>query len=147
MPLDGPALNWFQDIPKNAYTNLEEMEKDLVEAISLIDIKHNTTTQIYNFKQVKYETIRDYSKKLKKYILRCPKAKIPSQDRLVSIFIESLINRKLHVALYLMKHKTLAASIKDEIKLDENCDEYKDGRTTSVGYESSQRSTESKVIV
>ena len=51
MTLDGPALDWFQDIPKNAYTNLEEMEKDFIEAFSLTSIKHNNTvTQIYNFK-------------------------------------------------------------------------------------------------
>ena len=33
--LEWPALDWFQDIPKNAYTNLEEMEKDFIESFSL----------------------------------------------------------------------------------------------------------------
>ena len=39
MTLDGHVLSWFQDIPKNAYTNLEEMEKYFVKIFSLIDIK------------------------------------------------------------------------------------------------------------
>ena len=81
MTLDGPALDWFQeDIPKNAYTNLEEMEKDFIEAFSLKGIKHNTIMQIYNFKQTKNETVRDCSKWLKKCILRCPKKKTLIKD-------------------------------------------------------------------
>ena len=43
--LDGPTLDWFQDIPKNAYIDLKKMEKDFIEAFSLTSsIKHNTVT-------------------------------------------------------------------------------------------------------
>ena len=56
------------------------------------------------------------------------KAKITNQEFLVSIFLEALLNKKLHVALYPMKHKTLAASIKDAIDLNDNVEEKKDGR-------------------
>ena len=52
--------------PKYAYTNLEKMEKDFIEPLSLMGIKHNTVTQNYNFKQAKHETIIDYLKILKK---------------------------------------------------------------------------------
>ena len=117
MTLDRPALDWFQDIPKNAYTSLEEMKKDFIEAFSLLtSIKHNTVMQIYNFKQVEHKIVRDNLKHLKKYILRCLKAEIPNQEQLVSIFLEGLLNKKLYAILYPMKHKTLAASIKDAIE-------------------------------
>ena len=38
MTLEGPALDWFRDIPKDAYTNLKEMEPDFIEAFSLTGI-------------------------------------------------------------------------------------------------------------
>ena len=84
---------------------------------------------------------------MKKYILRCPEIEIPNQEILVSIFLESRINKKLHAALYPMKHKTLAASTKDAIELDDNCDEFKDGKIASVGEVGSQKSAKTKVIV
>ena len=143
MNLDGPTLDWFQDIPKNAYTNLEEMEKYFIEAFSL----HNIDIQIYNFKQAKHVTIRDCLKRSKKYILRCPKVEIPNQEQLVSILLQGFLSKKLHASLYPMKHKTLAASIKDTIELDDNVDEYKDERPMGIGDVGSQQNFESRMIV
>ena len=91
--------------------------------------------------------MRDYSKGLKKYILRCPKKEIPNWECLVSIFLEGLLDKKLHAALYPMKHKTLIACIKDAIKLDDNVDEYKDERPMAMGDVGSQQSLELRVIV
>ena len=125
MTLDGAALDWFQDLPKGAYTNLDQLEPDFIKAFSLTSIKHNTITKIYNFKQLETETVRDCSKRLKKYILRCLEKEIPNQERLVSLFLEGLLNKKLHIALYPMKHKMLNACIKDAIELDDNVDKYK----------------------
>ena len=48
MTLDEPTLDWFRDIPKNAYKNLEDMEKEFIEAFFLTRV-----TKIYNFKQTK----------------------------------------------------------------------------------------------
>ena len=56
------------------------MEKDFIEAFFLTGI---TITQVYNLKQIENEIVRDYSKQLKKYILRCPKKEIPNQEPLV----------------------------------------------------------------
>ena len=84
---------------------------------------------------------------MKKYILRCSKVEMPNKERLVSIFLERLLNKKLHVALYPMKHKTLAVSIKYAIELNDNCDEFRDGRNMGARDESSQKSTDSRVIV
>ena len=103
--------------------------------------------KIYNFKQLETETVRDCLKRLKKYIFRCPKKEIPNQGRLVSIFLEGLLNIKLHATLYPMKQKTLIAYIKDAIELDDNVNEYKDGRPTRLGDMGSQKSSESRVIV
>ena len=80
MTLDGAALDWFRDLPKGAYTTLDQLEPDFIEAFSLIGIKHNTVTKIYNFKQLETEIVRDCSKWLKKYLLRCPKIEIPSHS-------------------------------------------------------------------
>ena len=44
--LEGLALDWFRDIPKDAYANLEEMEPKFIEAFYLIGIKYNIVTKI-----------------------------------------------------------------------------------------------------
>ena len=80
MYLAGAALDWVRDLPKGAYTYLDQLEPDFIEAFSLTGIKHNTVTKIYNFKQLEIEIVRDYSKRLKKYLLRCPKIEILSQE-------------------------------------------------------------------
>ena len=49
---------------------------------------------------------------------------IPSQERLVLLFLEGLLNRKLHAALYPKKYKILNACIKDSMELDDNVDEF-----------------------
>ena len=46
-----------------------------------------------------------------------------------------------------MKHKTLAACIKDAIELDDNIDKYKDGRPTRLVDIGSQTSSQSRMIV
>ena len=84
MTLDSVALSWFQAIPRNTYSNLEDMEKDFIEAFSKTGIKHNTVALIYNFKQASHESVRECSNRLRQYILRCPNEEVPSQERLVS---------------------------------------------------------------
>ena len=60
-------------------------------------IKHNTLTQILNFKQKEKETVRDAIGRLKALILRCPPREMPEEDCLISCFLESLRDRSLHV--------------------------------------------------
>ena len=79
--------------------------------------------------------------------MRCPKLKIPSQERLVSLFLEGLLNQKLHAALYPKKHKTLNACIKEAVELDDNVEEFKDGRPTRLGDSGTDQSLETRVIV
>ena len=147
MTLDGATLDWFRDLPKGAYTTLDQLESNFTKAFSLIRIKHNTITKIYNFKQLETEAVRDCSKWLKKYLLRCPKIEIPSQEWLGSLFLEGLLNQKLYAALYPKKHKTLNACIKETVELDDNVDKFKDGRPTELGDLGSDRSLEMRAIV
>ena len=53
---------------------------------------------------------------------RCLEEELPSQERLVSIFLEGLINRELHAALYMQRHKNLNQCIHDALDCDDNCD-------------------------
>ena len=46
---------------------------------------------------------------------------MPSQERLVSIFLEGLLNRQLHVSLYMKYHKNLNQCINDAVDFDDNC--------------------------
>ena len=80
MTLDGAALDWFRDLRKGAYTTLDQLELEFIEAFSLTGIKYNTIIKIYNFKQLETEIVRDCSKRLKKYLLRCLEIEIPSQE-------------------------------------------------------------------
>ena len=138
MTLDSIALTWFQTIEPGQYHNLETMEKDFIKAFSKMGIKHNTVALIYNFKQKDRETMRQCSYRLKQYIARCPEIEIPSQERLVSLFLEGLVNKTLHANLYSQKYKNLNACIREAIDVDDNCEIFKDGVAESDT--SSQRS-------
>ena len=57
---------------------------------------------------------------------------MPSQERLVSIFLEGLSSKELHAALYMKHHKNLNQCIHDAIDYDDNCgDELKEKETSS----------------
>ena len=49
---------------------------------------------------------------------------MPSQAKLISIFLEGLRDKSLHLDLYAKKHKTLNECIYGAIDLDDNCDIY-----------------------
>ena len=48
---------------------------------------------------------------------------MPSQERLVSIFLKGLSSKELHVALYMKHHKNLNQCIHNAIDYDDNCGE------------------------
>ena len=137
LTLEGKALSWFQTLEPERYSKFEQVEEGFIMAFSKMGIKHNTVAQIYNFKQKSHETVRDCANRMRQYISRCPAREIPSQEPLVSLFLEGLSNKTLHVSLYGKKHKTLNECILDAIDLDDNCDIF--GHTTShiLGFESS----------
>ena len=48
---------------------------------------------------------------------------MPSQERLVSIFLEGLSSKELHAVLHMKHHKNLNQCIHDAIDYDDNCGE------------------------
>ena len=89
--------------------------------------------------------MRDCANKLRQYISRCPnEEELPSQVKLISIFLEGLRDKSLHADSYAKKHKTLNECIHDEIDLDNNCDIYgKDKPISGVdSLSSTSRSTQ-----
>ena len=72
---------------------------------------------------------------------------IPNQEQLVSIFLEGLLKKKLHAALYPKKHKTLNVCIKDAIELDDIVNKFRYGRPTGLRDSASNRSSKSRVVV
>ena len=70
---------------------------------------------------------------------RCPEEELPSQEKLVFIFLEGLIYRELHVALYMQRHKNLNLYIHDALNYDDKCGQGKTENDTSL--KASVRST------
>ena len=87
-------------------------------------IKHNVVAQIYLFSQKENESVWDCANHLRQYISRCLAREIPSSQRLISLFLESLKNKSLHANLYGKNHDTLYNCIKDAIDFDDNCEIY-----------------------
>ena len=55
MTLDGAALDWFRDLPKEAYTTLDQLEPDFIEAFSLTGIEQTQSQRFIisnNLKQI-----------------------------------------------------------------------------------------------
>ena len=114
------------------YPSYEALKKDFIVAFSKMRLKHDILLQIHGFKQKNDESMRDGASHLRQYLARCPKEKIPSQERLVYIFLEVLKNKDLHATLYMKHHKNLNQCINDAIDYDDNCgdDEKKDGKSS-----------------
>ena len=84
-------------------------------------IKHNTLTQVLEFKQKEKETVRDAIGILKALILRCPSREMPAKDRLILCFLESLRDINLHVQLFGQKHVNLSKCFDDALLYKDNC--------------------------
>ena len=122
MPLEGKALEWFHTLTPSSFPSLKAVEKDFIAAFSKIGQKHDGLSLLYEFKQESSESVRDYVLQFKKHLARCPKREIPCQERLVSLFIEGLLNCKLHAMLYIRQHKTMNECIREAIEFDDNCE-------------------------
>ena len=131
LTLEGRALSWFQTLDLSYYLTYEELEKDFIAAFSKIGLKHDVLSQIHGFKQKNDELIRDEANRLRQYLARCPIEEMPSQDRLVSIFLEGLSSKELYTVLYMKHHKNLNQCIHDAIDYDDNCGEELKGKEMS----------------
>ena len=105
LTLEGRALSWFQMLNLFDYHSYEALEKDFIVAFSKMGLKHDVLSQIHGFEQKDDESVRDGANCLRQYLARCPEEEMPSQERLVSIFLEGLKNKNLHSTLYMKYHK------------------------------------------
>ena len=118
-------MSWFQALDTSTYYDMEALEIDFIGAFTKTGIKHRVSSLITKFKQEEKESVRDCANRLKQYIARCPERELPTAaEKSVSIFLEGLRDKKLHVDLYAKKHKTLKECINDAIDLDDNYDIY-----------------------
>ena len=102
------------------YLSYEALEKYFIVAFSKTGPKHDVLLQIYGLKQKNDKFVRDGANCLRKYLARCLEKEMPSQERLVSIFLEGLKNKDLHATLYMKHHKNLNQCINDVIDYDDN---------------------------
>ena len=74
----------------------------------------------YVFKQKDHEIARDYVSPLKQYKNQCLDHEKPSQNKIVSIFLEGLKNTTLHDHLYAKKHESFNACCLDAMDYEDN---------------------------
>lgn len=96
------------------------LEDDFIAAFSKMGIKHGASAKIHSFKQEPHETVRDCVNRLKQYIARSPDEEKSSQKRLISIFLEGLVNKTLHAHLYAKKHTSFNECCLDAMDYDDN---------------------------
>ena len=125
LTMEGRALAWFQTLKPSTLYDFETLVKSFIEAYSKIGIKHNTLSQILNFKQKEKESVRECADRMRQYIVRCPKNEMPSQERLVSSFIEGLQDRQLCMHLFARNHTNFEECCFDAQKFVDNCDFFK----------------------
>ena len=70
---------------------------------------------------------------------------MPSQERLVSIFLEGLSSKELHATFYMKHHKNLNQCIHDAIDYDDNCGDELKAKETSSKTSASTSSVASQV--
>ena len=138
-------LSWFQTLTLSDYLTYKDLEKDFIAAFSKTRLKHDVLSQIHAFKQKSDKSVRDGANCLRKYLTRCPVEEIPSQEILVSIFLEGLSYKELHTALYMKHHTNVNQCIHDAIDYDDNCGEELKGKDTISKTSASTSSVASQV--
>ena len=121
LTLEGRALRWFQSLSSTTLYDFEIMVEAFLKENTKTGIKHNTLTQILDFKQKEKETVKDAIARLKSLISRCPPREMPAEDRLISCFLESLRDRNLHTQLFGKRHVTLDNCFDDALLYKDNC--------------------------
>ena len=72
LTLEGQALRMFQSLSNATLYDFEILVEAFIKENTKTGIKHNTLTQILDFKQKERETIKDAISRLKSLISRCP---------------------------------------------------------------------------
>ena len=120
LTLSGSALSWFQTLKSAVLYDFDILIKKFIKAHTKIGIRHNTMTLILNFKQGERETVRQSIDRMKQYIARCPESELPKQERLVSCFLEGLLDEDLYMLLFAQDHKDFEFCCFEAQRLDDN---------------------------
>ena len=106
LTLEGRALRWFQSLNNATLYDFEILVEAFIKENTKKGIKHNTLTQILDFKQKEKESVKDAIARLRSLISRCPRRDMPAEDRLISCFFESFKDKNLHMQLFGKIHLT-----------------------------------------
>ena len=126
LTLEGKALLWFQTLDRDAIQDINTLLDAFIVQFTERGIKNDTLSSIHQFKQGINESVKDAAYRLRTYITRCPKAEHPTQERLVSIFLDGLTDRHLSKDVYTKRCATLDQCIQEAVDLVENIDSYQD---------------------
>ena len=121
LTLEGKELSWFQSLSNSVLYNFEVLIDAFIRENTKTRIKHNTLTQILDFKQKEKEMVRDAIGRLKALILRCLPREMPEEDQLISCFLESLRDRNLHMHFFGQIHVKLNECFDDALLYKDNC--------------------------
>ena len=78
LTLEGRALRWFQSLSNTTLYDFEVLVEAFIKENTKTGIKHNTLTQILDFKQKDRETVKDAIARLRSLISRCPPREMPA---------------------------------------------------------------------
>ena len=106
LTLEGNAADWFQSLYMDEFHDLATFFEEFTQEFSKRGIKHNTFSLIYDFKQEAGESVKNAARRMKRYVKRCPREELPTEERRVSRFIEGLRSEMLKKDLY-MRHVEL----------------------------------------
>ena len=96
LTMERKALTWFQTQNITKFSSFTQLAKEFVREHTKRGLKHDVLSQIHQFKQESKESIRDCGNRLQQYLTQCLVMEIPSQERLVSLFLEGLWSKELH---------------------------------------------------
>ena len=115
LTLEEDAATWFDSVTQEDFANnIEELFDEFIEELSQRGIAHNTVSQIHKFKQKEGESVRKAALRLKRYVKFCPIEELPTQSRLMLIFIQGLRNADLQKDLHMKRSTNLNEMVKGQ---------------------------------
>ena len=137
MMLKSRALEWFHMIQTYDFHILKELDKDFIAAFLKFGQKHDGMLQLYEFKQEFKESMRNYALQFRQLMARCLEDELLFQERLVSLFLEGLLDHEPHAMVYVQHHKIVNECICNTIEMEDNCERTMSNTQASTSIDSS----------
>ena len=80
LTLEGNAVDWFQSLHMDEFHDLATFFEEFTQEFSKRGIKHNTFSLIYDFKQEAGESVKNAARRMKRYVKRCPREELPTEE-------------------------------------------------------------------